>query len=609
MSEGPLIVQSDRTLLLDVDHPDGAACRADIAPFAELERSPEHIHTFRLTSLGLWNARAAGHDAESVVDALLRWSRYPVPRALLIDVAEVMGRFGRLVLEVHDVHGLVLVTTDVAVLEEVLRAKAVIPLAGARIDSHTVVVPRGERGRLKQVLLKLGWPAEDRAGYVDGAAHPIALAPDPGFTLRPYQLEAADTFFAAGSGVVVLPCGAGKTMVGLAAMVRAGARTLILVTNIVAARQWRRELLLRSTLTADEVGEYSGERKLVAPVTIATYQILVSKRKGTYSHLELFSAEDWGLIIYDEVHLLPAPVFRMTAEIQSRRRLGLTATLVREDGREGDVFSLIGPKRFDTPWRDIEAQGWIAPANCTEVRVTLTDEERMTYALAETEDRYRAGATAASKLEVVEVLCAEAVRRGEPTLVIGQYIDQVEATAARLKAPLITGATPTAERERLYESFRSRETPVLVVSKVANFSIDLPEASVAVQISGAFGSRQEEAQRLGRILRPKADGRQAHFFTIVARDTNDQEFAARRQRFLAEQGYAYRIVDAEAVLAAGSSRQTGSVEDAAAVLGWDDADQPVYPGRSGEPGQIGQGGSVESPGSSDPLDPVDPTDH
>ena len=550
---GPLIIQSDRTLLLEVDHADAAACRAAIAPFAELERSPEHVHTYRLTPLGLWNARAAGFDAEQVVDALLRWSRYPVAQALLVDVAEVMSRYGRLALEVHPVHGLVLQSRDRAVLAEVLRAKKVAPLLGPRIDDDTVVVHRSERGRLKQVLLKLGWPAEDLAGFVDGAAHAIALRSDDGFELRPYQTQAVDAFAAAGSGVIVLPCGAGKTLVGLAAMAHAGARTLILVTNTVAARQWRDELLAHTTLGADEVGEYSGERKDVRPVTVATYQILSLRRGSLYPHMELFGQEDWGLIIYDEVHLLPAPVFRMTAEIQSRRRLGLTATLVREDGREGDVFSLIGPKRFDAPWRDIEAQGWIAPAICREVRVTLTDGERMAYALAEADERYRVGATVRSKLPVVEALCRAAVAAGEPTLVIGQYLDQLDTVAERLGAPLITGKTPVAERTRLYEAFRQGTEPVLVVSKVANFSIDLPEASVAIQVSGTFGSRQEEAQRLGRILRPKADGRTAYFFALVSRDTNDQDFAARRQRFLAEQGYAYEIVDAETVLRPGAA--------------------------------------------------------
>jgi DNA excision repair protein ERCC-3 len=547
VSGGPLIVQSDRTLLLETDHPDAAACRTAIGPFAELERSPEHVHTYRITPLALWNARAAGHDAEQVVDALLRWSRYAVPQSLLVDMVDTMARYGRLCLEMDPVHGLVLRSLDRAVLEEVLRAKAVRPLVGVRIDADTVVVPGSERGRLKQALLKAGWPAEDRAGYVDGAAHPMVLTEGDGFRLRDYQRQAAEAFLSAGSGVVVLPCGAGKTLVGTVAMTHASAHTLVLVTNIVAARQWRAELLARTSLTDTEIGEYSGEHKDIRPVTLATYQILISRRRGLYPHLELLSGEDWGLIVYDEVHLLPAPVFRMTAEIQSRRRLGLTATLVREDGREGDVFSLIGPKRFDAPWRDIEAQGWIAPALCTEVRVTLTDEERMAYALAESEDRYRVGATARSKLAVTEQLCAEAIRRGEPTLVIGQYLDQLDDISRRLGAPTITGKTPTRERERLYEAFRNGVEPVLVVSKVANFSIDLPEASVAIQASGTFGSRQEEAQRLGRILRPKADGRQARFFTIVSRDTNDQEFAARRQRFLAEQGYAHQIADAASV--------------------------------------------------------------
>ncbi len=544
---GPLIVQSDQTLLLEVDHVAAEACRAAIAAFAELERAPEHVHTYRITPLGLWNARAAGIGAAQVTAALRQWSRYPVPDALLVGIEEVIGRYGRLVLETDVRHGLVLVASDRAVLEEVVRAKSVAPLLGPRIDADTVAVYRGERGRLKQALVALGWPAEDRAGYVDGAAHPITLA--GAVELRPYQRQAITAFAAAGNGVVVLPCGAGKTLVGLGAMAQAGARTLVLVTNTVAARQWRAELLARTSLTADELGEYSGETKHVRPVTIATYQIVTTRRGGLYPHLDVLSAEDWGLVVYDEVHLLPAPVFRMTADIQSRRRLGLTATLVREDGREGDVFSLIGPKRYDAPWRDIEAQGWIAPASCTEVRVTLTDEERMTYALAEPEERYRVGSTARSKMAVVAALCRDALEAGEPTLVIGQYIDQLEDLARRLDAPVLTGKTPVRERQRLFAAFRSGELRLLVVSKVANFSVDLPEASVAIQVSGTFGSRQEEAQRLGRILRPKADGRQAQFFSVVARDTNDQEFAQRRQRFLAEQGYAYRIVDGETLLA------------------------------------------------------------
>ncbi|WP_119727105.1 DNA repair helicase XPB [Thermomonospora amylolytica] len=546
MTDGPLIVQSDKTLLLEVDHELADDCRRDIAPFAELERAPEHIHTYRISPLALWNARAAGHDAEQVVDVLLKYSRYPVPHALLVDVADTMARYGRLRLEKHPVHGLVLTSSDRSVLEEVLRAKKVKGMIGARVDDDTVIVHPSERGTLKQALLKLGWPAEDLAGYVDGEAHPIELVED-GWALRSYQKEATEAFWHGGSGVVVLPCGAGKTVVGAAAMAHAKATTLILVTNTVSAHQWKQELLRRTSLTEDEIGEYSGARKEIRPVTIATYQIMTTRRKGAYPHLELFDARDWGLVVYDEVHLLPAPIFRMTADLQARRRLGLTATLVREDGREDDVFSLIGPKRYDAPWKEMENQGWIAPADCVEVRVTLTDSERLAYATAEPEERYRFCATTETKTRVIEALVER--HRGEQTLVIGQYIDQLDELGERLDAPVIKGDTRIRERERLFDAFRSGELSVLVVSKVANFSIDLPEATVAIQVSGAYGSRQEEAQRLGRVLRPKSSGQGARFYAVVARDTLDQEYAAHRQRFLAEQGYAYRIVDADTVLA------------------------------------------------------------
>jgi len=545
VTNGPLIVQSDKTLLLEVDHDQAEACRRAIAPFAELERAPEHVHTYRLTPLGLWNARAAGHDAEQVVDVLLEYSRYPVPHALLVDVAETMSRYGRLQLVQDPVHGLVLHSLDAAVLAEVVRSKRTAGLLGARLDDTDVVVHPSERGHLKQVLLKLGWPAEDLAGYVDGEAHAIALEQD-GWHLRPYQQQAVDGFWHGGSGVVVLPCGAGKTIVGAASMAKSSTTTLILVTNTVSARQWRDELVRRTTLTEDEIGEYSGARKEIRPVTIATYQVLTTKRKGVYTHLELLDARDWGLVVYDEVHLLPAPIFRMTADLQARRRLGLTATLVREDGREDEVFSLIGPKRFDAPWKDIEAQGYIAPADCIEVRLTLPDHERMAYATAEPEDKYRLAATAAGKNTVVEQLVAQ--HTDDQVLVIGQYLDQLHELAEHLDADLITGETRVSERQRLFDAFRNGEIHKLVVSKVANFSIDLPEASVAIQVSGSFGSRQEEAQRLGRIMRPKSDGKTAHFYTVVARDTVDQDFAAHRQRFLAEQGYAYTIVDAEDLL-------------------------------------------------------------
>jgi DNA excision repair protein ERCC-3 len=544
MTDGPLIVQSDKTLLLDIDHPMSTECRRAIAPFAELERSPEHIHTYRLTPLGLWNARAAGHDAEQVIDTLIKYSRYAVPHSILIDVAETMSRYGRLRLEMDPVHGLILITTDTAVLEEVIRAKKIAPLLGARIDPETITVLPSQRGQIKQSLLRLGWPAEDFAGYVDGQAHEISLV-QKDWKIRPYQELAAEGFWHGGSGVVVLPCGAGKTIVGAAAMAHAKATTLILVTNTIAARQWREELLKRTTLNEDEIGEYSGSKKEIRPVTIATYQVMTKKKNGVYAHLDLFDSYDWGLIIYDEVHLLPAPIFRFTADIQSRRRLGLTATLVREDGMEGEVFSLIGPKRFDVPWKEIEAQGYIAPAECIEVRVNLTETERLAYATAEPENRYRNCATTRTKRDVVQALVEK--HADDQVLVIGQYIDQLDDLSEVLGAPLIKGETPIKEREILFNQFRTGEIKCLVVSKVANFSIDLPDATIAIQVSGAFGSRQEEAQRLGRILRPKSDGRGAKFYSVISRDTIDQDFAQNRQRFLAEQGYSYRIIDADDV--------------------------------------------------------------
>ena len=544
MSDGPLIVQSDKTLLLDVDHPNSTECRRAIAPFAELERSPEHIHTYRLTNLGLWNARAAGHDAEQVIDTLIKYSRYAVPHSLLLDIAETMSRYGRLRLESNPIHGLVLITNDSAVLEEVIRAKKIAPLLGARIDKETIAVHHSQRGAIKQHLLRLGWPAEDFAGYVDGQAHPIDLDQN-GWNIRQYQEHAAEGFWHGGSGVVVLPCGAGKTIVGAAAMAHAKATTLILVTNTVAARQWRDELLRRTTLNEDEIGEYSGAKKEIRPVTIATYQVMTKKKNGVYAHLDLFDSYDWGLIIYDEVHLLPAPIFRFTADIQSRRRLGLTATLVREDGMEGEVFSLIGPKRFDVPWKEIESQGYIAPAECIEVRATLSETERLAYATAEVEEKYRMCATTATKTKVVQALVEK--HADDQVLVIGQYISQLDELSEKLGVPVIKGETPVKEREELFAAFRTGELKCLVVSKVANFSVDLPDATIAIQVSGAFGSRQEEAQRLGRILRPKSDGRGARFYSVVSRDTVDQDFAQNRQRFLAEQGYSYKIIDADDV--------------------------------------------------------------
>ena len=572
--ERPLIVQSDRTLLLEASHPLADECRAAIATFAELERSPEHIHTYRVTPLSLWNARAAGTTTAEMLAALDRFSRYPVPPAVRSEIADQAARYGRLRIEMAE-GGLVLRAADAAILEEVSRIRQVAALLGPRRDSLSATVEPLSRGRLKQALIKAGWPAEDLAGYTPGAPLAIAMrgvtTDGEPFALRDYQLAAVDAFWAAGgrdggSGVLVLPCGAGKTLIGIGVMERARTRVLILATSVVAVRQWRRELLRRTTLREDEIGEYSGELKAARPVTVATYQVLTYRSRSArqnggdastsgpsldgYPHLELLAHQDWGLVIYDEVHLLPAPVFRMTAEIQSKRRLGLTATLVREDGREDDVFSLIGPKRYDAPWRSLEAEGWIAPAVCCEVRVAMSAAERMTYAIAEPEDRYRVAATLPRKLALTAALCRRHER--DRVLVIGQYLDQLKELASALGAPLITGATAPPERERLYERFRTGEVRLLVVSKVANFSIDLPEANVAIQVSGTFGSRQEEAQRLGRILRPKADGGQARFYTLVTRETKDQEFAMHRQLFLAEQGYGYEIRDEQEVLADGA---------------------------------------------------------
>jgi DNA excision repair protein ERCC-3 len=540
MSLGPLIVQSDRTVLLETDHPQAKDARHELAIFAELERAPEHIHTYRITRLGLWNARAAGHDAEFIIDSLKRWSKYPVPEGVEREIRSTIDRYGKLVID-RDEKGLRLTGSTPSILIEVASNRKISELLDERLE-NAYRVKDWARGQLKQELLKLGWPAEDHAGFTPGTPFEISLDQTL-WQLRDYQKEAVAKFELGGSGVVVLPCGAGKTLVGAATMAEIKTNTLILVTNTVSARQWRDELLAKTSLREEDIAEYSGSTKDIGPVTIATYQILTTKRKGEFAHLELLNARDWGLIIYDEVHLLPAPIFKMTADLQARRRLGLTATLVREDGRESDVFSLIGPKRFDAPWKDIEAQGYIAPASCYEVRVSLPDEVRMDYAIADQDARFRIAATAAAKMPIIRELLKK--HSGEPTLIIGQYLDQIEEVSQALGIPKLTGETPVDEREQLFAKFRRGDLSALVVSKVANFSIDLPEASVAIQISGAFGSRQEEAQRLGRLLRPKANGRSASFYTLVARDTVEQDFAQNRQRFLAEQGYSYEILDAD----------------------------------------------------------------
>ncbi|MFO7173173.1 MAG: helicase-associated domain-containing protein [Bacillota bacterium] len=549
----PLIVQSNHELLLEAEHPMAEAAREALAGFAELVRAPEHVHTYRMTPLTLWNAAAAGLTPAEVLAALGRFSRYPLPASLRAEVFDRMGRYGRVKL-VRAEGELRLVSESRALLEEVARHRLTRPYVLADRGEGGLAVHPDRRGHLKMAMTRLGYPVEDLAGYVEGAPLRVALrertlAGEP-LRLRPYQEAAVARFYqegrtTGGSGVVVLPCGAGKTVVALAAMAAVGAQTLILTSNVTAVRQFIREIRDKTDLAPDLVGEYTGEMKEVRPVTVTTYQLLARREPGRdrFPHLALFNRMDWGLVVYDEVHLLPAPVFRVTAEIQARRRLGLTATLVREDGREEDVFSLIGPKRYELPWRSLERQGHIARATCWEVRVPLPEAERLAYALADERSRCRLAAENPAKLPLVERILA--LHPGEPALVIGQYLGQLQAISRRLGAPLITGQTPSREREALYARFRTGAERVLVVSKVANFAVDLPDASLLIQVSGAFGSRQEEAQRLGRILRPKADGREAHFYSLVTGETREEGFARNRQTFLTEQGYRYRILRAE----------------------------------------------------------------
>lgn len=548
----PLIIQGDRSILVEVNNPKYAAARDALAPFAELEKSPEHIHTYRLTNLSLWNAAAAGMTAKQMVLVLQTYTKFPIPNNVAPDIEEVVNRYGRIRLE-RNGDQLKLVCPDKPLLAELLRQKKVALYLGDRLSPDSFSVDTAFRGVLKQALVGVGYPAEDLAGYTAGADLPIALRDTTraglAFNIRDYQRDAADVFFAGGdvrggSGVIVLPCGAGKTIVGITTMAMMQKSTLILTTGTTAVKQWHREILDKTALIESDIGEYTGETKTISPVTIATYQILTYRDSKTdeFPHFKIFDQRDWGLIIYDEVHLLPAPVFRITAQIQARRRLGLTATLIREDGREADVFSLIGPKKYDVPWRELEGKGWIAEAQCTEIRMGLPQELRMEYAVAELRNKFRVASENPAKLDVVAALLAQ--YPDAKVLIIGQYLKQLRDLKDRFNMPIITGATPQDEREQLYQKFRTGEVKQLILSKVGNFAIDLPDANVLIQISGAFGSRQEEAQRLGRILRPKTDGESAHFYTLVTRDTREIDFAHHRQLFLTEQGYSYNIVDA-----------------------------------------------------------------
>lgn len=555
----PLIVQGDGSVLLEVNNPLYAEARDLLARFAELEKSPEYIHTYRINPLSLWNAAAAGLTAEQITDGLARLSKYDLPDNVRRDIVEYLSRYGRLKLiaagaELH------LVADDPLLIVEVSRQKQLKPYILRQVNPVTLAVDPARRGHVKHALVIIGYPAEDLAGYVSGETLAIALRETLAhngkpFVLRDYQLMAAETFHAGGSekggsGVIVLPCGAGKTVVGIAAIHKLQTSTLILTPNTVAARQWRDELLDKTTLQPDQVGEYTGSVKQIRPITVSTYQTMTYRKRGTkdkhlsiqetHPHFAVFNERDWGLIIYDEVHLLPAPVFSITAELQARRRLGLTATLVREDEHETDVFSLIGPKKFDVPWRELEQQGWIATAAVHEVRIALPAERRIAYVTAEQREKHRIAMENPEKLSVLAYLLAK--HAGDNVLIIGMYIEQLRRVQEMYGYPLITGETPVKEREKLLHAFRSGQLNTLIISKVGNFSIDLPEANVMIQVSGTFGSRQEEAQRLGRILRPKTDDQLAHFYTLVTRDTSDQEFAANRQRFLTEQGYRYNIL-------------------------------------------------------------------
>ncbi|HKV00567.1 MAG TPA: DNA repair helicase XPB, partial [Ktedonobacteraceae bacterium] len=554
----PLIVQSDRTILLEVDHPQHAEARDAIAQFAELEKSPEHIHTYRLSPLSLWNAAAGGMNAQAILDLLARYSKYDIPSNITVDIRDYISRYGRIKL-IREGDALLLTSSDAALIAEIMHHRRTQPFLLRQLNSHTIQVNASRRGHIKQALIHIGFPAEDLAGYTEGSPLPMNLRAitvvGKEFQPRAYQYGASAAFYAGGapsggSGVVVLPCGAGKTIVGLVTMADIQRATLILSPNTIAVRQWIQEILDKTDIPPEMIGEYTGDRKEIRPITVSTYQILTYRRptrkeqadgdgreeaaEEDFPHFSLFTSYDWGLIIYDEVHLLPAPVFRITAEIQARRRLGLTATLVREDGREADVFSLIGPKKYDVPWRELERQGWIATAECHEIRVGMTEDEQLNYAVADEREKYRIAAETPEKLNIARFLAER--HRDDQVLIIGQYIDQLKLLAEELEAPLLTGRTTNKQREKLYEQFRRGEIKHMVVSKVANFAIDLPDANVAIQVSGTFGSRQEEAQRLGRILRPKQDGGLAYFYSIVTRDTRDQEFSANRQLFLTEQG-------------------------------------------------------------------------
>ncbi|EJO70799.1 MULTISPECIES: DNA repair helicase XPB [Leptospira] len=545
----PLIVQSDRTMLLEVDNPEFEACQSVVSKFAELEKSPEYLHTYRISPLSLWNAASIKMSADEIVECLEKFSRYSVPKNIVNEIREQISRYGKVKLVKEESGELAILSNEKGFLQEIGNHRAVQPFIESTFPDK-IYIKKEYRGHIKQALIKIGFPVEDLAGYDEGNKYGFNLRPTSisgkKFGMRDYQRACVEVFHAGGgneggSGVVVLPCGAGKTIVGIGVMQIVGAETLILVTNTLSIRQWRNEILDKTDIPPEDIGEYSGEVKEIRPITIATYNILTHRKKkgGDFTHFHLFGANNWGLIVYDEVHLLPAPVFRMTSELQAKRRLGLTATLVREDGLEEDVFSLIGPKKYDVPWKELESKSWIAEAKCKEIRVSMEDDLRLKYSIADDREKFRLASENPEKMKAIDLIMKK--HSESHLLVIGQYINQLEEISKKFNIPLITGKTPLPERQTLYDAFRSGKIKSLVVSKVANFSIDLPDANIAIQVSGTFGSRQEEAQRLGRILRPKGHDNTAVFYSLISRDTNEERFGQNRQLFLTEQGYEYEI--------------------------------------------------------------------
>ncbi|MCL2155561.1 MAG: DEAD/DEAH box helicase [Leptospirales bacterium] len=549
----PVIVQSDNTLLVEVNNSAFEDARNAISQFSELEKSPEHIHTYRITPLSLWNAAASGLKVHDIIAYLERYSKYEIPDSVYTSINEQMKRYGLLKLVMVN-EDLILTSTDLTLINEIVYNKKIQNYILDRVDSNNVKVKKLFRGHIKQALIKIGFPVEDLAGYEDGDPCDIVVRPldadGKGLAFRDYQSDSVNAFYKGGgpeggSGVVVLPCGAGKTMVGIGVMAEIKSETLVLVTNTIALRQWKEELLIRTMLSEDMIGEYSGDKKEIKPITIATYNILTYRKnkKEDFLHFDLFNSKNWGLIIYDEVHLLPAPVFRLTSEIQGKRRLGLTATLIREDGLEADVFSLIGPKKYDIPWKILEKTKWIATALCTEIRIELPEDKRVQYSLSKDREKFRIASENPKKINFVKKILEH--HTDSNIIIIGQYIAQLEEYKKVLRFPMISGSTPLSEREDLYKKFRNGEIKYLIVSKVANFSIDLPDANVAIQISGTFGSRQEEAQRLGRVLRPKKNDNYAYFYTIITSNSVEEKFSLNRQLFLTEQGYTYSIMNEE----------------------------------------------------------------